>query len=184
LAAAAVALVAVAHRGAGEMSIKRSLRHLLTMPWRVRRAFSTEVLDAITAAVRACEQQHAGEIRFAIEAALPLHALWHGQTSRQRAEQVFAEQRVWDTDHNNVVLIYVLFADRSVEIVADRGVGNARVPRSEWDACCAVIAPQFASGQFAAGAIAGVEAVAAVLARYPPALMDAGNELPDAPVLL
>ncbi|HEY9545793.1 MAG TPA: TPM domain-containing protein [Solimonas sp.] len=166
------------------MSLKRTLRHLATTPWQVRRAFSPATLAAIEAAVRACESQHAGEIRFAVEGALSLHQLWRGMTPRERAVEIFSTLRVWDTEHNNGVLIYILLADRSVEIVADRGVGDARVPPAEWQDCCRQVETQFRSGRFAEGAAAGISAVAAVLARYPPALADVGNELPDAPVFL
>ena len=162
----------------------RSLRHLLFVPWQLRRAFDAATLAAIRQAIVDCEARHAGEIRFAVEGALSPVALWRGLGARQRAEQVFAELRVWDTEHNNGVLIYVLLAERRVEIVADRGVGNARVPVAEWRACCEIIETAFAAGAFRDGAQAGIAAVAEVLARYPPALPDAGNELPDMPVLL
>lgn len=180
----AVDSVAAARRGGGEMELIRSLRHLAFAPWQLRAAFDAKTLAAIEQAIAACERLHPGEIRFAVEAALSPSALWRGQTPRERAEQVFAELRVWDTEHNNGVLIYVLLADRDVEIVADRGVGNARVPATEWRACCEVIETHYRAGDFLAGSVAGIGAVAAVLARYPPTRADAGNELPDAPVLL
>lgn len=166
------------------MSLQRNLRHLATTPWQVGRAFSAATLREIESAVRACESQHPGEIRFAVEGALSLTQLWQGMSPRQRAVEVFSNLRVWDTEHNNGVLIYILFADRSVEIVADRGVGDARVPPAEWQACCRQVEIQFRAGRFAEGAVACVGAVAAVLARYPPARADVGNEQPDAPVLL
>lgn len=166
------------------MSLKRSLRHLATTPWQVRRTFSVATLSAIENAVRACESQHPGEIRFAVEGSLSLDQLWRGMSPRERAVEVFSQLRVWDTEHNNGVLIYILLADRSVEIVADRGVGDARVPTAEWQACCREVEAQFRDGCFAEGAVAGINAVAMVLARYPPALADVGNELPDKPILL
>ncbi|NGY05103.1 TPM domain-containing protein [Solimonas terrae] len=166
------------------MSLARCLRHLTMTPWALRRAFPPATLAAIQDAVRACESQHPGEIRFAVEGAWPLSRLWRAQTPRARAIEVFSELHVWDTEHNNGVLIYVLLADRSVEIVADRGVGDARVPSDEWPACCRQAERQFAHGRYADGAIAAVTAVASVLARYPPARPDVGNELPDEPVLL
>nr|WP_248679739.1 TPM domain-containing protein [Sinimarinibacterium sp. CAU 1509] len=142
------------------------------------------MLARIEAGVKACEQRHAGEIRVAVEAALPLDALLQRRSARERALDVFSQLRVWDTEHNNGVLIYVLLADRDVEIVADRGVAGGRVAASEWEACCRVIEAHFRDGHYADGMIAGVEAVAAVLARHPPDAADVGNELPDAPALL
>lgn len=166
------------------MDLKRLLRHLGATPWALRRAFPAGTLAAIEEAVRAAEARHAGEIRFAVEGALPLPRLWRGAGPRERAVEIFSELRVWDTEHNNGVLIYVLLADRSVEIVADRGVGDARVPAAEWQAACRQMETAFRAGHFREGAVAGVAAVAEVLARHPPARPDAGNELPDRPVLL
>ena len=77
----------------------------------------------------------------------------------------------------------VLLADRDVEIVADRGVAGGVVSAAQWEACCQVMESRFRTGAFREGAIAGIEAVAAVLARHPPGRA-AGNELPDAPALL
>jgi uncharacterized membrane protein len=163
---------------------QRLWRHLASGPWSVRRHFPGEALAAIEQAVKDCEGRHAGEIRFAVEAALPPGDVLAGATPRERAIAVFSELRVWDTEHNNGVLIYLLLADHDVEIVADRGVAGGRVPTAEWEACCQVMEAQFRAGRFREGAIAGIRAVAEVLAQHPPARPDHGNELPDAPVLL
>ncbi len=149
-----------------------------------RRSFPAVTLDAIEHAVRTCEARHPGEIRFALEPSLPAISLLRGTTPRQRAIQVFSDLRVWDTEHNNGVLIYVLLADHAVEIVADRFVARGRVPQAEWDAACRLIEGHFSKGQFEAGALAGIAAVADILARYPPGPRDVGNELPDPPVIL
>lgn len=163
---------------------QRLLRHGLISDWQRRRHFGTDTVAAIERAIQACESRHAGEIRFAVETALPFHALWRGLTARDRAIEIFAREHVWDTAHNNGVLIYVLLAEREVEIVADRGVGNHRVAGAEWEHCCQVMESRFRLGDFQAGAIAGIEAVADVLHRHPPAHADVGNELPDRPILL
>lgn len=164
--------------------LARWCRHGFFGRWHRDHSFPADTLAAITAAIRQCESRHPGEIRFAVEAALPLSAIWRGQTPRERAIEVFAREHVWDTAHNNGVLIYVLLAEHDVEIIADRGVGNARVPAGEWEHCCRIMETHFRTGAFRAGAIAGVEAVADVLGRFPPTLPDAGNELPDQPILL
>ncbi len=166
------------------MNIMRFFKHACTGHWLVRRYFSATALENIGRAVKDCEQHHAGEIRFVIEASLHSGAVIAGITARQRAVEVFAQQRVWDTEHNNGVLIYLLLADRAVEIVADRYVARGRVPQAEWDAACHALQKHFRLGNFEAGAVAGVQAVAAILARYPPGPRDIGNELPDAPLLL
>jgi len=172
--------------------LQRGLRHLLSTRASVRRHFPAAAMNAIEQAVKACEAEHPGEIRFAVEAGLDWTSAIAGLDARARAVQVFSDLQVWDTEHNNGVLIYVLLADRRVEIVADRGVAGGRVPQSAWDSCCRAIESAFRAGDFGGGGVAGVRAVAAVLAQYPPATVaaspgfsaDTGNELPDTPVIL
>ncbi len=110
--------------------------------------------------------------------------LWHGRTPRERAHTAFAHLRVWDTQHNSGVLIYVLLADRAIEILADRGIG-AKVDKSEWQSICVQMQKRFAAGEFERGAVEGVTAVNAILARHFPADGAArNNELSDRPVVL
>lgn len=165
------------------MRQSRLVRHLLTGPRAVNRAFSASSLKAIEQATQAGEQRHRGQIRFAVEAALPLTAIRAGQTPRQRALDVFSQLRIWDTEHNSGVLIYLLLADRAVEIIADRGI-NARIPPTRWQAICAAMQTEFRQQHFEAGVIAGIQAVAAHLAEHFPADGTQANELPDAPVVL
>lgn len=162
----------------------RFWRHLLAGARSTRRHFPASVLADIEAATKRCESLHAGEIRFIVEAGLPLASVVAGVTPRQRAVELFAHYGVWDTEHRNGVLIYVLLADRDVEIVADRGVADGKVPAGEWEACCRIMEQHYAAGGFSAGSVAGIEAVAAVLAKYPPERADVGNELPDAPIVI
>src|SRR5574340_1115776 len=108
------------------MALKRIMRHLSSGLAAARRAFPPRALDAIERVIRETEARHDGQIRFAVEAALDLAPLLAGQTARQRAIEVFSQLRVWDTEHNNGVLIYLLLADRDAEIVADRGL-HARI---------------------------------------------------------
>jgi len=161
----------------------RLWKHATTGRWTRARLFPQPALDAITAAVKSAEARHAGEIRVAIEAALPLEAVAAGMSPRERAVDVFTELRVWDTEDNNGVLIYLLLADRDVEIVADRGIARGAGP-GEWEACCRMIEGHAREGRFADGVVAGIDAVAAVLQRYPGQRPDVGNEQPDHPVLL
>src|SRR5258708_39150799 len=109
------------------------------------------------------EAGHRGEIRFAIEAALPWSYLRRNAPTRERALMVFAKLRVWDTEHNNGVLLYVNLADRAVEIIADRGIA-AKVPRATWQAICHAAHDQFRQSRIEAGATAAIEAIGAGLA--------------------
>ncbi len=161
----------------------RILRHLATPHWIAHRRFPRAAVAAIERAVRAAERGHAGEIRFAVESHLGLAALWRGTSARQRAGELFAELGVWDTEANNGVLIYVLLADRSVEIVADRGI-SARVSDAEWLAACQLMQIHFREGRYEQGSLEGIRAVAALIARHFPGTHGHKDELPDKPVVL
>ena len=165
------------------MRILRLLRHLTATRFRTRRHFSPPVRKAIEEAIRECEARHAGEIRFVVETAFDLPELWRDLTPRQRALQLFGLLGVWDTAHNNGVLIYVDLADRVVEIVADRGIA-ARVSQAEWEAVCRQMQHHYREGRFREGSVSGVLGVGALLGRYFPRAAPGGNELPDQPVLL
>ena len=165
------------------MNLKRIMRHLSSGRAAVRRALPPRALDAIERAIRETEAQHDGQIRFAVEAALDLSPLLAGQAARERAIEVFSELRVWDTEHNNGVLIYLLLADRDVEIVADRGI-HAKLGTETWETICREMEAAFRDGQFEAGVLAGIYAVGEHLARHFPARGDKSNEMPDRPVVL
>ncbi len=165
------------------MDIARLFRHLLTPPWRVRMLFPTRTLRVIESAIRECETTHAGEIRFAVEHGLHVHALLRGQSARDRALEVFSHLRLWDTEHNNGVLIYLLLADHDVEIVADRGV-HARVGGEGWEKICREMEILFREGKFEEGVLHGIRAVSAHLVRHYPAQGKGRNELDDKPVVL
>jgi uncharacterized membrane protein len=165
------------------MKTDRLIRHLLATRWNTRRHFTPQVLSAIESAIRTVESRHAGEIRFAVETALDLPELWQEVTPRRRATQVFGQLGVWDTAHNNGVLIYVLLADHDVEIVADRGIAT-RIAQSEWDDVCHEIERRFREGRFEEGSVAAVHAVGRLLERHFPAGRRDADELPNQPVLL
>ena len=169
------------------MQIGRLIRHAAATHWRTRMLFPSATLDSIEQAIGRAERTHAGEIRFAIESALPPLHILNGLPPRARALDVFAHLRVWDTEHNNGVLIYVQLADRNVEIVADRGF-QGRVSPAEWEAVCRLMEEHFRAGRFEAGSIAGVEAIGNLLTRHFPITQrpqaQSHNQLPDRPTLL
>ena len=163
--------------------MRRIVRHLLTDHLSARRAFPAQALKAITEATAAGERRHDGELRFVIEASLPLQYLAGKKSARDRALDLFAQLRVWDTERNSGVLIYVLLADRAVEIVADRGINN-KVGAGTWDMVCAPMRQAFAERKFEAGAVAGIAAISDLLAEHFPPEAKNPNELPDEPVVL
>ncbi len=165
------------------MKLKRVVRHYFIPPWWVRRVFPADALRRIQDAIRESEKNHAGQICFAVESALRTVALLRGQSARDRALEVFSQLRVWDTEHNNGVLIYLLLADRNVEIVADRGI-HARAGAAEWERICREMEAHFRAGRFEQGVIGGIRAISAHLARHYPGGGIRTNELPDKPVVL
>jgi len=165
------------------MGISRILRHLLEHRWRERRIFTPKVLARIEAAIKAGEATHSGQIRFVVEGALDGRPLFRNQPARERALDIFSQLRIWDTEHNNGVLIYLLLADRDIEIVADRGI-NGKVGTEGWEKICAILEKEFRAGLFEYGVIKGIQEVSGVLAQHFPKEPGGTNELPDAPVVL
>jgi len=165
------------------MSIKRITRHLLQHHWRAKQVFTPNVVTRIEQAIKQSETTHAGQIRFVVEGALDGTALFRNQPARERALDVFSHLRIWDTAHNNGVLIYLLLADRDVEIVADRGI-NRRVTQDAWDAICSAMERAFGEGRFEDGAVEGVAAIGELLSQHFPRTAPGPNELPDTPIVL
>jgi hypothetical protein len=165
------------------MDLARLLRHLATTSARVRRAFPASALRSIEQAIAAGELTHAGEIRMVVEGSLDGLPLLRGQTARERAIELFARLHVWDTEHNTGVLIYVLLAERRVEIVADRGI-HAKAGAEAWSAICRGMETHFGAGAFGLGAVQGIEAVTQLVTRHFPLTPGDCNELPDAPIVL
>jgi uncharacterized membrane protein len=165
------------------MNVKRIVKHLLVTDGQVRRAFPRSALTTIEQAIKASESAHVGEIRFAVEGALDGMPLFQGQTARDRAIELFSQLRVWDTQDNSGLLIYLLLADRAVEIVADRGI-DARVGGQEWSRVCRQMETAFAQSNYEGGVLGGVQAVTQHLVKHFPADGRSGNELPDQPVVL
>jgi uncharacterized membrane protein len=165
------------------MDVARIWRHLVYSPRALRRAFQDDTLARIESAVKSAETDHTGEIRIALEGDLDLAELWRGRTPRDRALEVFAQLGVWDTARNNGVLLYVLLADRDVEIVADRGF-TSLVSHSEWEQVCRVIEKEFAAGRWESGIMAGIDAVSAIVAAHFPFVEGDRDELSNRPELL
>jgi len=162
----------------------RILKHRLLDERDVRRALGKDSLQRLQARVRDSERGHSGEIRLCIEAGLPLSYLWRNATARQRAVAMFGKLRVWDTELNNGVLIYLLLAEHAIEIVADRGLAR-RVPEGYWQRLVAEMSAAFKAGRFEDGLSQAIDAVHDLLIQHFPLAegADNRNELPDEPVI-
>lgn len=165
------------------MQLSRILRHLILPRWWVLHTFPKSALATIERAIAASESSHQGELRFVVEASLPLPGLLHGQSPRARAVELFSTLRVWDTEQNSGVLIYLQLIDRRVEIVADRGI-DAKVGHAFWRAVCRHMEQAFRERRFETGALEALAEVTEVLTEHFPAAGDNANELPDSPLVL
>ncbi|MDP3134961.1 MAG: TPM domain-containing protein [Burkholderiaceae bacterium] len=164
--------------------IGRMARHIWLDASDTRRAIPPAMVQRLMQRVAASENRHSGEIRICVEAGLPMSYLWRNATARQRAVTMFGKLRVWDTEHNNGVLIYLLLAERAIEIVADRGI-DRHVTRPEWHAMTQRMASAFREDRFEDGLTQALEEVSALMVQHFPLAEgeSSSNELPDTPVL-
>jgi uncharacterized membrane protein len=164
--------------------LMRILRHRWVDDADVRRAVPPELVEKLTARVAASERRHGGEVRICVEAGLPLSYLWRGATPRERAIAMFSKLRVWDTEQNNGVLIYLLLAEHAIEVVADRGL-DAKVDPGTWQRIVQHMGAAFRQGRFEDGLTQALEEVSALLVAHFPLREGQANanELPDEPHL-
>lgn len=165
------------------MRAKRLFRHLFTTRIQLKQAFSRSTLHDIEAAIQSSERQHSGELRFVVEASLDPLLIMEGETPRMRAIDLFSSLRIWDTEHNCGLLIYVLIADHAVEIVADRGI-HAKVGDVEWTRICHEMETAFRHKHYRDGVLTGIKQVTGHLIRHFPMRDNDKNELSDRPVVL
>jgi uncharacterized membrane protein len=160
----------------------RILKHRWLDETDAQRALDDAALARLAERVQRSERQHSGEIRISVEAGLPLSYLWRDAAPRERALAMFGKLHVWDTEHNNGVLIYLLLAEHAIEIVADRGL-NQHVHPEQWRRLSDGMAAAFKAGRFEDGLGEAIDAVDGLLLRHFPLAEGARNpnELPDRP---
>jgi uncharacterized membrane protein len=160
----------------------RILKHRWLDERDTARALGPAALQRLEARVAASERRHSGEIRVCVEAGLPWSYLWRDATARERAVTMFGKLRVWDTERNNGVLIYLLLAEHRIEIVADRGL-NRHVDARRWQEIMDAMRVEFRADHFEDGLIRAVDAVDALLLEHFALGADQHNpdELPNAP---
>jgi uncharacterized membrane protein len=150
-----------------------------------RRLFPDAALERVERAVEEGERRHGAELRVAIEASLPLHRVLRGLAPRERAIEVFGELRVWDTEANNGVLLYVLLADHAIELVADRAAAKV-LGQPVMERICATMHDAFKRGHYEHGVLAAVASLHERLVEaFPPSpqVLDE-DELPNRPAIL
>jgi uncharacterized membrane protein len=168
----------------GLKRLTRLLRHRWFDESDTRRALGPQALERIQQRIAASERAHTGEIRVCVEAGLPLSYLWRGASARERAVSMFGKLRVWDTEANNGVLIYLLLAEHQIEIVADRGIAR-HAPPGHWESMVDGMRKEFRAGRFEPGLMQAIEAVEALMLHHFPQVEGQGNpdELPNRPYL-
>ena len=190
----AVILAVAARQGAGKNMIhkvKTILKHLWLDASDAQKALPADMLQRLALRIAASEGRHTGQIRIYVEAALPMSYLWRlGQSStmkaltRQRAVMQFGKLLLWDTEHNNGVLIYLQLAEHAIEIIADRGV-DRHVSTHDWQAMAQRMSAAFSAGHFEDGLTQAIGEVSSVLVAHFPAAPGSKpvNEQPNEPVL-
>lgn len=160
--------------------LMRILKHRWLDEDDVRRALGPDALQRLEARVRESEKRHSGEIRLCVEAGLPLSYLLRGATARERAVTMFGKLKVWDTEFNNGVLIYLLLAEHRIEIVADRGLSR-HVNPEQWEEIVRGMSQAFKEGRFEQGLAAAIDTAGSLLERHFPLAPGQinPNELPD-----
>ena len=165
------------------MGLKRWIRHGWHAMGADGRWLDGAARERLRARIACSEAGHRGEIRLCIERALPATALRAGCPPRQRAAQLFGELGVWDTEERCGVLVYLLLAERAIEVVADRGITRV-VPPSEWETLVGALSAQLRAREREAGLLAAIDTLDTLLRRHFPATAPTNpNELPDEPVL-
>lgn len=143
----------------------RFFNHLVSHTWQVHKRFSASALRNIEQAIKASERTHLGEIRFVVESGLHPIEIIYKKTPKKRALELFGRFNVWDTQHNTGVLIYLLLADRDVEIVADRGI-HQQVGNVEWERICHLMELKFKASEFESGVLIGIAEISQHLQKH------------------
>jgi uncharacterized membrane protein len=164
-------------------TLQRIWRHLLTTRRSARRAFPASTLKAIQQKIADGEVTHRAEVKMIVEGSLSLPAVLNGVTSRNRAHELFSHYRIWDTEENVGVLLYVNLADHKVEIIVDRAIGRATKP-TDWQAVCKTMTKEFANGAFHDSTLAALEQMNGLLTQHFPDEGRKKNELSDKPLVL
>jgi uncharacterized membrane protein len=163
--------------------IIRFIKHMLSHPWQVKSRFSPDALRNIEKVISATEKVHAGEIRLVVEAGLHPYEILCKKTPKKRAIELFGRLNIWDTEHNNGVLIYLLLADRDVEIVGDRGI-DKYVGHDGWEQICREMEALFRKAEFEAGVLQGIAHISAHLEKHFPQNGASKNEVSNKPIVM
>ncbi len=168
--------------------LKRVLKHRWLDDSAAQRGIAPDMVERLMQRVKASEGRHTGEVRIVVEPALPSSYLWRSpnvqQLARQRALTLFGKLRIWDTEHNNGVLIHLLLSEQLIEIVADRGL-NQHVPAHHWQGVIQQMRQPLQQGAYEEGLTLALQEVSALLVRHFPLAegVPHHNQLSDRPLI-
>lgn len=163
--------------------MKRLWQHLKPNPYRAR--FNPALVDKLTSTIESAEHGHRGEIRLVVESSLPSALIWQNTTPRARAIDWFSQLRVWDTEGNTGILLYLLLAENKLELVADRGIAS-KVPQAQWEQICAQLQTHLGQHEIEIGLKTTISQLGQLLQQHFP-LENAQanpNELCNQPVII
>ena len=173
----------MAENNTAHPSFARWWRQVLFVPLMHSKWLTAAAKARLTAKVTSAERGHRGEVFLIIENHLPIQQAYH-IGCRERAIDLFSEYRVWDTEENTSVLVYVNICEHSLEIVADRGI-SAHVSPTVWRAMCDKAVAGIANQKTEESLLELLDEVGQVLRQYYHLEHDpAGNELSDTVVYL
>lgn len=129
------------------------------------KAEEQEIVQAIVEA----EKNTSGEIRVHIEE--------HTEKSPlERAQEVFFELKMDETQDRNGVLFYICVSDKKFAILGDKGINEA-VESDFWDCTKDTVIANFKEGNFKKGLVEGILRAGERLKKYFPFQSDDTNEL-------
>lgn len=163
--------------------LKRAFRHLFTTNRAGKQAFPETTLQVIQEVITAGEKLHRAEVQLIVEPSLPLSEIWAGTSSRERAIELFSLHRIWDTEENSGILIYIDLADHQVEIIADRGINHVTTGE-EWESVCQAMTRGFAQGNYHDSVVASLKLLNQILHEHLPDTENLPNQLPNRPIVL
>lgn len=114
--------------------------------------------------VASAEKGHRGEIVLIIEDHLPIKTAYF-EGCRARAINLFSQYRVWDTEENTGVLVYINICEKNLQIISDRGI-NKYVSLNVWEAICDKAISQIAKKQIDSALINLLNDIGQLLRQY------------------
>ncbi|TGK00164.1 hypothetical protein EHQ53_04960 [Leptospira langatensis] len=149
----------------------------------LRKYFSSKDLKEIKSAVTDSEKSHRGEIRIAIETKLSLYQVLFGKTAKERSVEMFSFLRVWDTEENTGILVYLLLSEKKILILADRGIYK-KIGQDRLNEISHKIGTGLKSGKAKEAIVEGIRELSSDLKKHFPAKGKNPNELPDEPFIV